>query len=186
MSLMYRITTVTTGYAGAPYYSNHFFDIAPGTPAQAHAAVTTFWLEAASAISSGSTMTVQSDVPTIDTTDGHIVSVASVPPQVVPGQLAPGTPLPASQQLLVQLRTGVYLGGRQLRGRLFIMGQTVAGMANGRPAAATITDLNAAAATLVANANAQWVVWSKLGGVAHPITSATTWNEYAVLRSRRS
>lgn len=182
---MYRIDTVSTGLAGSPYFTSHFFDIGPGTPSQAHAAVTNFWLEAASAISSSLTMTIQGEVPTINEATGQIISVSNVPPQVVPGQLAPGTPLPASQQLLGRLLTGVYLGGRQLRGRIFIGGQTVAGMTSGRPAPATITDLNNAMATLVANPNAQWVVWSKTAGQFAQVTSASTWTEYAVLRSRR-
>lgn len=185
MALLYRVDTVTSGLGGTPYFSSHYFDSVAGTAAQAHAAVVAFWLNCQTSISSAYTMVIQGQVTILDSTTGAVTTVAIVPQQSVPGSAAAGTPLPASNQALMQLRTGVYAGGRELRGRLFIMGGIVAGSTAGRPSTATITSLTNAGTTLAATVNADWVVYGKVRRDFSRVTGVTIWSEYAILRSRR-
>lgn len=98
--------------------------------------------------------------------------------------------LPPSNQGLIRLTTGNVENGRLVRGRIFIPGPCeINSTLAGAPEASYITGANAAAQLLVDDASAAWVVWhrpvSGSGGSMNGVTSVSTWNKWAVLRSRR-
>jgi hypothetical protein len=112
------------------------------------------------------------------------------PTTVVGG--AVGDLLPRQTQGLLRLNTSTVIGGRRVRGRLFIPGALESDNSSAQPTGTYLSDLNVAAATLLAaGATASsLVVWHRptpgVGGGASPavtgVSAAPTWS---VLRSRR-
>lgn len=182
---MYRVRTVFTGVAGSPYYSNLYFTQEGGTAAQARAAVNTFWEANKALITSNLKWSIENEVPLVDQVSGDVVGVDSDATSYVSQGTRSDTPIPYSNQVLARLRTGVYLGGKEIRGRIFIPGFTQISQNSdgviGSAAAGVATNLNA----LIANANAQLVVWAKSKGTYAVVNSGSVWNQFAVLRSRR-
>lgn len=184
MPNMYRVRTSATGIQGGNWVSTMYFNSAAGTPAQAHAAVVAFWTAVKTQVSTNVQMVTEGDVFTIDSATGNTLAVTAVAPVATLGTAA-GTPIAAASQGLVRLLTGVYVGGRQIRGRLFVWGPITSALLNGGSSVAYRAAIDAACATLVATANADWVVYSRKNGVFSTITSAVTWTDLGVMRSRR-
>lgn len=184
MPNMWRVRTSATGIQGGSWLSTMYFNAAGGTAAQAHAAVVTFWTSMKPYVSSNVQMVVEGDVFTVDSATDNVVAVTAVTPVVILGTSS-STPTAAATQPLAQLLTGVYVGGRQIRGRLFLWGATVAAVLNAGTATVYKTAVDAILATLVATPNADWVVYSRKNGVFSAVSSAVVWQELAVLRSRR-
>jgi hypothetical protein len=135
---------------------------------------------------------VQGDVARIeDTTGGLTGGLAVAPPAAVVGT-GGATQSATAAMLLVRLRTNTVILGRLLRGRWYLGPVASAIVAsNGQIASAnrTIAD-NAATGTLTGGATASVpVVWHRptggAGGDSIAVASFSTWNELAVLRSRR-
>jgi hypothetical protein len=106
------------------------------------------------------------------------------------------TQLPFTTQGLIRLRTGVFVNGRELKGRLFIPGPSQTSNANGAPTSTYVSTLNSAATNLMGATGPDWAVYSRPfeGSVRDPnprlgqaasLSSATCWSKWAVLRSRR-
>lgn len=181
---MLRIRTVTTGVAGAPFYTNLYFGTALGTAAQAHAAVTAFWTSMRDFISSSLTMRVEGEIAIIDSDTGEQTGSASVTGTTVTGAQATNN-LPPATQGLIRWRTGNFVGGRRLQGRTFIPGVTVALSSNGEPSGDYIAKMQDSANALIAAASVDLLIFSKTKFVAQPVLSASPWSRFAVLRSRR-
>lgn len=184
---MIRVRTIFTGVQGAPYYSNLYFTGDTLLDAQeAHAKVATFWNNARTHIRAGTSITIQGDVPEIDPATGDITVMHAVTPVNWLGTDS-GEMLPPATQALVQFKTGSYVGGRQIRGRMFIPAQMESDNVAGLLGSGYITFLNGLLTTLLVPtaSGAQPVVWSRTHGVDPIVTSATTWLQWAVLRSRR-
>jgi hypothetical protein len=90
-------------------------------------------------------------------------------------------------QGLIRWRTGVFIAGRELRGRTFIPGATESRSANGRPDSTYITTAETAAQDLLDNAalGAALVVYSVTHRQVELVQSRSVWGQWAVLRSRR-
>nr|CRY96192.1 hypothetical protein [uncultured prokaryote] len=90
-------------------------------------------------------------------------------------------------QLLVRLKTGVVVNGRFLQGRWFLPGAGLNTMTQGEVLITTVNALNNGLVILIAASG--MVVWHRPGtlgaGMAATVSSATLWNEFAVLRKRR-
>lgn len=182
MAQIYRITTEMTGMPGGPYYNQTYWDDPSLINAQsAVASLQEFWDGMDSAISSQLTITVPGEVDVVESTTGQTVASEAVTGFTLPGGNA-NEALPLTTQLLLRLRTGVFVGGREIRGRMFIPGCTEENNTGGRPSAALVTLANNAASSLV---NGIMAVYSPTRRVYEDVTSATAWNEWAVLRSRR-
>lgn len=184
MSDLYRITTEFTGVAGAPYFNTLHFLASAGTPTQAANAVRTFWNALQGNLADTLRGQVQTEVVTIDSATGepnHVDSITSS--QIV--YTASNTMLPRASQGLVRLRTGHFVGGREIRGRIFIPCLTEVANDIGVPSSTIISTVNTAAAALIADVNCDWLVYSFLKKQAAAITSATMWSEWATLRTRR-
>nr|CRY96843.1 hypothetical protein [uncultured prokaryote] len=99
------------------------------------------------------------------------------------------TQLADSSQILVQWRCSVIHNGRFVRGRTFLPGISSPQLSNGNVLAASVASIAALGVTL-AGSGAGLQVWSRpvsgAGGLASDVTGATVWNEFAVLRQRRT
>lgn len=182
-----RVETEITGLTGAPYLSVMNFGGSNLTDAQGAAdAVRAFWFAIRNEFHSGNTVRVRPNVVYFNVTDGETIGNYSVTaPATVTGG-ASGDALPYATQGLVQWRTGVYIGGREIRGRTFIGGMTENQSANGHLAAASITAFQTAGAALIADTPPAFVIWSKAKATTEIVTSCSAWSSFAFLSSRRS
>jgi len=183
---MYRVRYQLTGQSvNGNSVSTFFLDDTGGTPQQAATAVNSFWSASAATLSDELSILLDTEVDQVDEGDGSVFATTTVASFAVSGASSTTDTLPQALQALLRIRTGVYLGGREIRGRLFLPGFTEGMSAQGLPIQANLDVVNAAALTLIGAANAQWVCWSRVHGTFEPVTSASCWNRFAVLRSRR-
>lgn len=181
---MYRVRTVFTGVTGSPWVSTAFFGEGSGTGQQAATAVGAFWSSVDSLMEVSVSWSTLADVEIVDASTGQVTGVVNTTP-VTGGGVAATTGLPVATQALVRWRTGVYVGGREIRGRWFIPGLATTANTDGAPSSTVLSTVNTAAATLLADANADLEVWSRKNGTAPVAVSGSCWNQFAVLRSRR-
>lgn len=184
-STMARVTTVVTGVAGSPYYLSGHFEYLEGGEDALISAWHGFTADAAGNLQAGSTWTTGPEIILINPVNGETVGVVSGDPEIVTGTNADAA-LPPATQLLVRWRTGVYVAGREIRGRTSIPCQleslnTIAG----RPDPSHRAAVELRAETLVDSSVNQLVVWSKKNGRHEPVEFSSVWNEWSVLRSRR-
>lgn len=192
---MLRVRSVSTGVAGAPYYTNTYFLGGVGDALAARNRMVTFWTDLTSVMRTGLQTQVEQEVWEIDPLTGDTTAIVSGGTGVPASGQAAGSPLPPATQGLIRLNTGLVRFNRRVAGRIFIPGLTVASAADGRPTGALLTTLTTAANKLVTGASpAPIVVWSRpkqiTGPVAVPgaqalVSGIGVWNEFAVLRSRR-
>lgn len=181
---MLRVRTIFSGTTGAPYVNTLFFD---GTgsvnAASAVAAAGAFWEDLEPAMSDDLLWTTSDEVTEM-TEAGQVVGVYSIAPISGAGT-ATSERVARAVQGLIRLRTGIYVAGREVRGRVFVPGATEGMNANGQVLAATQAVMQAAVDTLVSTAVPNLVVWSRKNATAIPVEGGTAWNEWAVLTSRR-
>jgi len=183
-----RVRTVFTGVTGSPWVSTINF----GGPAQtgnqtdadaAVAAVGAFWGAVDGNMHTSVTWTTLPDVLFLGDNGIAAASFATTP-QVGTGATG-GTPLPWATQALVRGLTSSFVGGRQVRGRIFVPGLTSTAVTSGAVATAVQTALTTAAGTLNAVTTPPWAIWSKINATVVPVSSVSVWSQFAVLRSRR-
>lgn len=188
---MYRVRTVFTGLVGTPWMSTFYFAEGAGTAQQAVAAAGAFWTSVSgSNMQTGLAWSTEAEVVLIDSATGDPTSLANTTP--VAGTGTGGSdPVPAQCQILVRWRTGIFLpssvpgkGPRELRGRTFIPSSLESNNL-GVVSAAQQTFYNGVANTLLSAANADLVVFSDTKHSAATAVSASTWDKYASLRTRR-
>lgn len=184
---MWRVRTVMTGVAGAPYYNNLFFNDTGDPPTTALITeVKEFWASLADYSSLAMQGVVEAQMVEIDPATGDIVSAVSGTAGTFTGGRS-GATIPPSSQGLLQVTTGTYEGGRQVRGRVFIPSLSVeAGTAV--PATGVRTAWETAGDALIGDALSagfEWVIWSRKNGIQRTVTNTSAWTQYAVLRSRR-
>lgn len=185
---MLRVRTVFTGVTGSPWVSTINFGGPTQTGNQADAdaavaAVGAFWGGVDGHIHTSVTWSTLPDVLFLGDNGIPAASFATTPILGTGG--SGGTAVPWSNQALVRGLTSTYLGGRQIRGRIFIPGLTTAAVSNGALAAATATAINGFAVTLNGVTTPPWAIWSKVNATVVPVSSVSTWSQFAVLRSRR-
>lgn len=152
----------------------------------------TFWDTVKSAIHSGLTVDFDPICIAVEATTGVLTGAfAGTDPLSVTGT-AVGTALPLQTQGLLRLQTSTVVGGRRLRGRLFIPAPEEGDNDTaGVPDSGYVTALNTAGATLLAaGATASDpVIWHRptggAGGTDAPITAVSASSAWSVLRSRR-
>lgn len=184
MSTLFRVRTAITGGPGGSELSTQYFNAASGTEQQAADAVRAFWQALNNYIHSAYTLTVEPLVYSIDSTTGLATSTAGTTTSQVFGTDG-NDPLPPATQGVVRAHTGLFIAGRELTGKLWVPGPTEAKNTTGIPTGAYLTAVDAAAATLASGANYEWVIWSRKHFQFFDVTSASTWNKWGVLRSRR-
>lgn len=182
---MQRVRAVWSGIQGSPFLSTFYFGTSGEELAQAAVdGVATFLSAVDAEVSNALSWTTEPEVAEM-TEAGQITAVHSTTAASGGGGQSSGLMSNATQGL-IRLRTGVFAGGREIRGRLFVPGVTIsAGLTSGDTSAGYRAALQAAADALIAYSPAAWLVWSRTNAQAPVITSASVWTEFAVLRSRR-
>ena len=183
---MYRVETITVGGQGSPFYTRHHFREEDGVGDQTGAqlaanAVALFWTEMGTSISDELTHQIQSDVLEIDPVTGQQTASYAVTINSPQGQNTDERLAYATQGLL-RYRTGVFVNGREVRGRTYIPGPVETANGGGVPLSGYLDQLNEAGAALIA-AEPQFVIWSAPAEAI--VTSASAWSQWAVLRTRR-
>ena len=126
---------------------------------------------------------IDPEVLQVNVGTGQTEGVFAVTPPDGAGS-SPGTAVPNASMVLTRWRTGVFTGGRELRGRTFLPGANIAGSDDdGNINSASLAVFNAAAATLISTSD--FAIWGSTTAHAATVVSGTTWSEFAVLRSRR-
>lgn len=184
---MLRTTVQWIGTPGAPYYTTlHFGGNTSGEAQAAANAVRGLLFELQNRLDTLMAADVLPDVPSIDPATGQIIENFVTTTARVEFAGA-SEALPPANQALVRLRTGDFVGGRELRGRVFIPGILESDAVTGSLNPTLVTALNTAFVNLMTAGGSagDLVVWSPTHGVASIVTAAQTWTEFAVLRSRR-
>lgn len=183
MAIMQRVETVFTGLAGTPWYNRLYFDEEGGSDQDRVDHVGEFWDNLASLITDAISWEVQDDVAFIDDATGDTVDVMTADGPTGQGTNTGGI-LPLATQGLLRMRTGVFVAGRQITGKVFVPGMCIGNGAEGRPLLATRQQIEAAAAELNSH-NGGWLVYSPTRARSAEILTWSAWTEWAVLRSRR-
>lgn len=181
---MWRVRTGFTGSQGAPYLNTLYFDTLGGTAGQAVAAAGAFWGDVDALIVNDLSWATEPEVYQLSEVTGQPVSVTQVTSLTGTGAKT-GAMLPRATQGLIRLGTGVFVGGREIRGRIFVPGLEVGADNNGSLEASYAAALEAATLTLQTDANSALVVWSRKNGQMEGVIASSAWSEFAVLRSRR-
>lgn len=179
---MLRVRTVFTGVAGTPYYSNLYF-AGPSGADVAVEAVGAFWDVYGLSMVNELSWTVEGAVAVMDVATGEITGYENVDPVTGDGS-STGEMLPRASQALIHLHTGVYRGGREVRGRIFIPALDIAVDDDGQVASTIVTGTPGVVEDLI-NDSPGWGVWSRKNGRLEDVLSGAMWAEFAMLRSRR-
>lgn len=184
MALIRRIRVVWTGVAGTPAYTNLYFNNSGPSPQALATEVRAALALLAPVVTAAATATIEEDVALIDSVTGEIQGVAVIDTSPV-SMSAAGEMLPRATNGLVHLLTNAYVGGRQLRGRVFIPYPVEAANDGGQTATTYRASIGNALNPLRVNTLGAWVVWSRKTGAIAPIETLPVWSQFAVLRSRR-
>jgi len=165
--------------------STFYFDSATGTAAQQVSAVAAFLTGTEDRRVNTCVWTTGADVATLNVGTGALEAITVVTQQTGTGTVGTDA-LPQQTQGLLRVLTTTIVAGRLLRGRIFLPGTVEADSGTtGNPSSTYRTDYDTNAATLISDANTNWMCWSATHGTAASIATANTWSRWAVLRSRR-
>lgn len=190
MAEIYRVQTQITGVSGAPYFNQVYWPVLNLASVQnAIESTDELWQLVAPGMSQNATITIEGEVPVVETSSGQVIRVETGDPQTLIGTSGVQTELPNATQGLVRLRTGVYRTSqtekprsREVRGRVFVpaIGTTLNN--DGRPSAGLVAALTAFAEGA---ASRGMHVYSPTHSASFPVIGGNGWSEFAVLRSRR-
>lgn len=96
-----------------------------------------------------------------------------------------GEPLPWATQGLISWYTGSFAGGKEIRGRTYILGPSEEVQSNGTPNSTYIAALATAAQGLLGASGVEFAIWSRATQTVVPATAYGVPDMWAVLRSRR-
>lgn len=185
---MLRVDTEWSGVPGTPYYTSlHFLGSTEEEASAAHAAVVALWDAVDTRWRHDLVATVLPEVSVVDEASGDTTATFLETAVPRPGGTN-GARQPLVCQGLVRLRTGTYVGGREIRGKVFMPGTLDQDDTDGIPSTSYRTSLDAGFGALVSSAaglGIPLVVYSPTNGQAGVVTGVSTWNQWAILRSRR-
>lgn len=183
---MYRVTTVFSGtlITGGGINRLYFADTGGLTAQNAVTAAGNFWNAIRPQMSTSVTWTTQPIVDVMDPVSGNITSQIPVTGSSFSGTNGAAQIAKATQGLL-QLRTGIFVGGREVRGRIFIPGCTTTSVSAGNADSVYTAALVTAGQAMIADANSTLGVWSKTHGTFVGVVTSSSPSKLAVLRSRR-
>jgi hypothetical protein len=185
MAEIMRVRTVFGAAPGSPYLSTMYF-LQDNTQAGANAAVAAvgnFWNTIDASLVNLVTWATQPEVAVLNPA-GTLIGLWNVTPATGMGNQTSGQSPPATQGL-VRWNTGVFYQGRQIRGRTFIPAIPQAMATGGTPTGTLVTNCNAAASALIADANAEFGIYSRKAAGFYNVVTGGLWGQFAVLRSRR-
>lgn len=178
-----------TGVQGGGMVSVFNFGISgPGIVTAQREAINDALASLDSVVSSTASWTVRTDGREFDVATGTLTgSWSDSTPYTATGGSIGSAPVPDAAQGLIRWTTDTIVNGRFVRGRTFIPGLR-GDMTSGNLSSADITALQTGADLLV-SAAVDFGVWHRpqggAGGALAPVTGASVWSEYAILRRRR-
>lgn len=184
---MIRIRSVTDGLPSAPFLTTHYFETSAESVAQeAYAALGDFWEAMSVAVNHNANINIDPVMFIIDPVTGNTTGtfLATIPLGYAGGNT--GDALPAGVSPIMQLRTGSYLAGREVRGRTFLPGLTQdqiniqSGTLN-----ETSRDYLSAIGQALVDADLGWCVWSRKNGTADTVSVVNIAQSAGMIRSRR-
>lgn len=186
---MARVRTLITGVGGSPYYLTGYFEAPGGDPndyAEAwHQFVGNGITGQTASYPISATLTTEANLQVVDPVSGDVQGFLESE-QIVTSGSSTSPMLPPSNQYLVRFTTGVYIDGRQVRGRTYIPCPSLAGAtAQGTVSAGDRIALTDRGQALIDDPDSNFVIWSKKNQRWHSAVNADCWSQYAVLRSRR-
>lgn len=195
-----RVRSIFTGVAGTPWYSNLYFldDGADRIAPDAVEWVSDFWEDLAVNMVSGIAINIEPLVPTYDEATGDLIAQTATAPTGNAGSNV-GTALPWATQGLIRLRTEGIVNNRAVHGRIFVPGADEGNSNNGVPQSGYLTTMQSAIDALILASTNTLAVWARpfagdptatppkpaRAGTQHAVQAADTWNQWAVMRSRR-
>lgn len=185
---MHKVVTDWSGTNSPGGQSVMFFDsLSVASVAALRADVADFWTGVDGVLNVGTHWEVQSEVLSIDPTDGSLVAAESDPTPHVGNGEGGGDPVANAAQMLLRWETGQIVSGRRLRGRTFVPGLNGVQTDEGEISNSCIAAVSPLLATFLTNA--PLVVWHRPGpggpGSWEAATSGSVWTELAILRHRR-
>jgi hypothetical protein len=183
VSNLKRISVLYTGLEGLPGTNTIYGHEDGVSAADQVTAVRNFFGAIAGSLKSGLSIQINSVVEIVDSTNGEITGTDDTSAGGTVNGASSQQLLPLTTQALVQLRTGTFFTGRELRGRFFIPGWCETENDAGKPTSGALGLVNTALDTLVGSANL--AVFSPTKFQWASVSSAQMWSEWAVLRSRR-
>jgi hypothetical protein len=181
---MYRVQQVATGVAGSPYYFTGYFDSFGGTAQAAATAWRTCLGDTATIFTTPYSYSAIDHVDQVDPVTGNTVAVLPVTVAAL-AFTAVTDPLPPAASLLIRWRSGIYVDGREIRGRTNIARLPETSCTAGLVDPASLTAWQGRATALVNDTNSKHVIYSKKQHLWAETTVASVWNQFAVLTSRR-
>lgn len=186
-----RLTTVWTGFLGAPGYTNLYAPVGSAgaaAVAQAHSGtIHDFWNTVNGFLPADVTVTVGPTYQVIDEVTGDITSEGTVQYPADPIVGTSAAAYAGNAGVAVDWLTGTFINGHRLRGRTFLVPFTSCFEDNGTLGAAAITAIRDAAQVMV-DTSAGLVVWHRpiagAGGDAVSVITARVSDRAAILRSR--
>lgn len=186
---VYKIPVVWNG-PSAPLLSTHWFhsNAFPVDPAAAlanHIAVATFWFAARAVIANEFSYVVTPQLTAYDEVTGVTIGTQTIPNTAAASGTDAGDNCPYQTQGEMALKTGVFVEGREIQGRIYIPGVTENFNVQGAPDSGYVTTLQTAANTFVTSTSPLQQVWSRTHGRDEPVTGIVVRPQWKVLRSRR-
>jgi len=191
MGELRRWRTTWSGFAGAPGISTFYGDNAESGPDQ-KAAIAAFWAAIEPYVPHSVTLTLLGNGDVVDDISGDVTGVFSEgSDSAVVGGNSGYVMAPAGA--LVQWLTGVYLRGRQLRGKTFLvpLGATEFTDTGALSASVAAAIQSAGTTMLAAGDGDMFRVWHRpttspaTAGESHSATTCLVTTKCVVLRSRR-
>lgn len=184
---MLRVRVNWSGFPGTPYVSTHYFKPPVEDQTAANAAVSQVagcWNQIDPRQVAGITWATEAIVARI-TDAGVLVGQFATAPQTSTGALV-GDWLPRMTQGLLTFHTGVFVAGREIRGKMFVPALTETdNTAAGAPSTTLTTAINLGGLSLLGPAACPLAVWSRTHSTSAIVTIAAASPTWALLRSRR-
>jgi hypothetical protein len=186
VTTLYRYTTTFTGATGAPWYNQLWFYGSGGSGQSAADAAGVFWGAIDNYMKSTVTWSGAPEIEEVLMETGELTGLIAVTPHTGTGGSSAEMG-PIGTQALIKWRTGVFLGGREVRGRTFVPGLSEdSNDPTGAVGVTTRTALDTAAAALISDASSVFGVYSRTNRAMYAAASGTTNTSWSFLRSRRT
>jgi hypothetical protein len=180
-----RVRTNFTGPQGSPWVSTIYGDGISQVEAEAQVlSIGTFWGAVDALMNNDVDWATEAEVERVNVATGDVEAVFVTTPQTGTGALVTEL-LPLVAQAVVRWRTGVFVGGREIRGRTFIPGLTEAANTGGSVTPANAATIQAAAQAMIDDVTWEMVVWSRTHAQAPEVATASVWSQFSYLGSRR-
>nr|CRY96740.1 hypothetical protein [uncultured prokaryote] len=180
------VTNISMASGGGKVAVMYFDETVP--PEECVDYVSDFWTSIVPYITPATTFQVQGSGRDVDEATGALTAFYNVASSALIAGSSSTQQVADATQGLVQWRTGIVLGGREVRGRTFIPGLSQSSVIGGNLAPQTRTGIETNA-NILGGPITGLGVWRRpkegTPGQLVQVSTATVWSELAVLRRRR-